>query len=96
MVPRCARTSRARAPLKLQIIHKSVNWRDPYGFKGRLGDFRETANSSSLMVSNNSRISRLETIMFPRFLKLELDRGSRTPDALEVDEAGCCSHRGTA
>ena len=25
--------------------------------------------------------------MFPRFLKLELDRGSRTPDALEVDEA---------
>ena len=39
------------------------------------------------MVSNNSRISRLETIMFPRFLKLELDRGSRTPDALEVDEA---------
>ena len=39
------------------------------------------------MVSNNSRISRLETIMFPRFLKLELDRGSRTPDALKVDEA---------
>ena len=71
----------------MQIIHKSVNWRDPYGFIGRLGDFRETANSSSLMVSNNSRISRLETIMFPRFLKLELDRGSRTPDALEVDEA---------
>ena len=39
------------------------------------------------MVSNNCRISRLETIMFPRFLRLELDRGSRTPDALEVDEA---------
>lgn len=49
--------------------------------------WRFTVSPSSLMLSNNCRISRLETIIFSRFLKLELDRGSRTADAFEVDEA---------